>query len=153
MSNIYIDYFKSPIGWIEVKASDKAVTFVSYVQKLGVSNSNLMTDSCISQLEEYFLGQRQEFDLLLYFNGTLFQKNVWNALQIVLYGKTCSYFDIAIKVNSPKAVRAVGNTNRINPISIIIPCHRVIGKNKNLVGYAGGIDKKEWLLNHEKKFI
>ena len=85
-------------------------------------------------------------------DGTEFQKKVWGGLQTIAYGQTCSYKDIAEMIQNPKACRAVGNANNKNPISIIIPCHRVIGADKKLVGYGGGLDKKIWLLNHEENF-
>ena len=104
-------------------------------------------------MNEYFSGERKKFDLPLYFEGTEFQKSVWNELRKIPYGTTVSYKDIAEGINNEKAVRAVGNANNKNKIMIIVPCHRVIGKNGKLVGFAGGLDKKEFLLEHEKKFM
>ena len=102
------------------------------------------------QLQEYFAGQRNVFDLPLDFAGTDFQKKVWQALLNIPYGQTRSYRDIAEQVGNIKAVRAVGAANGKNPISIIAPCHRVIGRSGKLVGFAGGLDKKEILLNIER---
>ncbi|WP_018931229.1 methylated-DNA--[protein]-cysteine S-methyltransferase [Gracilibacillus lacisalsi] len=104
----------------------------------------------ISQLTQYFNGERKTFSIPYKFYGTPFQQKVWQALAKVEYGKTCSYLDIAKSVDSPKAVRAVGGANNKNPISIIIPCHRVIGKNGKLIGYGGGLNKKEYLLELER---
>lgn len=101
------------------------------------------------QLAEYFSGQRKVFDLPLEFTGTDFQKRVWSALLTIPYGETRSYADIAKQVGSPKAVRAVGLANSKNPISIIVPCHRVIGSDGKLTGYAGGLHNKEYLLRLE----
>lgn len=112
---------------------------------------NILTEECISQLKDYFSGKSRKFHLKLYLSGKEFQLLVWKQLQKIPYKKTLSYSDVAKKISIPKAIRAVGNTNRINPISIIIPCHRVIGKNKDLVGYAGGFENKKYLLEHEKK--
>jgi len=102
------------------------------------------------QLKEYFLRQREEFDIPLKFQiGTDFQRKVWKALQSIPYSKLCSYSDIAQRINSPKAVRAVGAANGKNPIPIIIPCHRVIGKSGKLVGFSSGLDLKRRLLKLE----
>ena len=101
------------------------------------------------QLNEYFRGERKKFDLPLALCGTPFQLKVWEALQTIPYGETRSYKEIAIQVGSPKGCRAVGMANNKNPIPIIIPCHRVVGGNGKLVGYAGGLDKKEYLLEVE----
>ena len=103
------------------------------------------------QLPAYFNGERQKFDLPLDAAGTPFQLKVWEALRQIPYGETRSYKDIAIAVENPKGVRAIGMANNRNPISIITPCHRVIGTSGKLVGYAGGLHLKEYLLNHETK--
>jgi methylated-DNA-[protein]-cysteine S-methyltransferase len=94
-----------------------------------------------------------EFDLKFILKGTEFQESVWKALGKIPYGQTVSYKDIASAVNNKKAVRAVGNANRLNPMAIILPCHRVIGSNGKLVGYGGGLWRKEWLLEHEHKVL
>lgn len=107
-----------------------------------------LTDA-INQLEEYFEGNRHTFELSLYLCGTPFQLKVWDALQEIPYGETKTYKEVAQMIGKPKAVRAVGTANNRNPIPIIIPCHRVIGSNGTLVGYGGGIDKKEHLLEVE----
>ena len=107
---------------------------------------------CKNQLQEYFEGKRKEFDLNIKFiKGTEFQISVWKALSNISYGEKITYKSIAEKINNPKAVRAVGGANNKNPIAIIIPCHRVVGSNGKMVGYAGGIDKKEYLLKLEEK--
>lgn len=103
------------------------------------------------QLREYFAGTRQQFDLPLDFEGTVFQKKVWQALRDIPFGETRSYRDIAAQVGNIKAVRAVGAANGKNPISIIAPCHRVVGVNGKLVGFAGGLNNKEILLGLEKQ--
>lgn len=103
------------------------------------------------QLEEYFKGERREFSLPLKVDGTEFRKKVWNALLEIPYGSTCSYKELAEAVNNPKAVRAVGGANHNNPISIIIPCHRVIGADGSLTGYGGGLEVKKYLLELEEK--
>jgi len=104
------------------------------------------------QLEEYFDGKRQTFDLPLTFHGTTFKVNVWETLQTIPYGKTCSYGEIAAMIEKPKAYRAVGMANHTNQIAIIVPCHRVIGHDGSLTGYAGGLELKQKLLELEQKY-
>lgn len=104
------------------------------------------------QLQEYFCGQRKTFNLPLFAEGTAFQQKVWQALQAIPYGQVASYKEIAVRVGNPKACRAVGMANHNNPICIIVPCHRVVGTNGKLTGYAGGIDIKEKLLDLEKHY-
>lgn len=102
------------------------------------------------QLDEYFAGKRREFDVPLKPAGTPFQQRVWSELVKIPYGNTLTYIELARRIGQPTASRAVGNANGRNPVSIIVPCHRVVGGNGKLTGYAGGLDKKEWLLNHER---
>jgi methylated-DNA-[protein]-cysteine S-methyltransferase len=104
----------------------------------------------IDQLAEYFAGDRDSFDLPLEPEGTEFQRAVWNALGEIPFGETRSYGEIAVAVGRPKAARAVGMANNRNPIAVIVPCHRVIGAGGALVGYAGGLERKTWLLDHER---
>ena len=106
-----------------------------------------------TQLQEYFAGSRRVFDLPLASDGTGFQRSVWAALREVPYGQTASYAQIAARVGSPTAYRAVGSANGRNPLSIIVPCHRIVGANGLLIGYAGGIDAKRWLLAHERAHL
>jgi methylated-DNA-[protein]-cysteine S-methyltransferase len=108
---------------------------------------------CKKQLQDYFNGQRLQFDLPLSPAGTPFQNKVWNALQQIPFGETISYLELARRLGDPKVIRAAGTANGKNPIAIIIPCHRVIGSNGDLVGYAGGLENKKWLLEHEQKCI
>lgn len=105
----------------------------------------------ISQLRAYFAKELSDFELPLKATGTAFQEKVWQSLTTIPYGETISYKNIAERIQTPKAVRAVGLANGKNPISIIIPCHRVIGTNGKLVGYGGGLPRKQWLLTHEAK--
>jgi methylated-DNA-[protein]-cysteine S-methyltransferase len=111
--------------------------------------SNTVLRNVMHQLDEYFEKEREKFDLPLMPSGTEFQRNVWDALQHVPFGQTASYKEIAERVGDVKAVRAVGGANGKNPIPIIIPCHRIIGSDEHMVGYAGGLWRKEWLLKHE----
>jgi methylated-DNA-[protein]-cysteine S-methyltransferase len=103
----------------------------------------------VRQLEEYFAGNRRDFDLPLYLNGTLFQQRVWRALTEIPYGETWSYGELAKRIGNPNASRAVGLANGRNPIAILVPCHRVIGADGSLTGYGGGVERKQWLLAHE----
>lgn len=147
---IYVQYLNSPIGWLQVSASQQGVTAIDFDSPSEQpERPNEHSQQCVLQLQEYFAGERQLFELTLVPQGTDFQLSVWQALQKIPYGQSCSYLDIALAINNPKAVRAVGAANGRNPIPIIIPCHRVIGKNGSLVGFSGGMDKKIWLLKHE----
>lgn len=147
---MYTDYMESPLGLIECKASEKGITQLIFCgdQKNEIKASEV-TDCCKQQLAEYFDGQRMDFDVKLDAQGTDFQKEVWRCLSDITFGKTKTYQDIAKMVNRPKGSQAVGGANGRNPISIIVPCHRVIGKNGSLTGYAGGLERKLWLLAHE----
>ncbi len=148
---IYYYKYNSIIGDIFISADDEALLSVGFKPIENNNNKqNIIIKKTIKQLDEYFSGKREIFNLPMNPSGTEFQKRVWDELQKIPYGQTRSYKDIAIAIGNPKAYRAVGNANNKNPIGIIIPCHRVIGSNKKLTGYAGGIDKKEKLLNMEK---
>ena len=114
--------------------------------------TSAVIDSARRQLDEYFSGKRKVFDIPLLFLGTSFQKRVWQTLVNIPYGKTVSYSDLAKQIGMPSAVRAVANANRANAISIFVPCHRVIGSNGTLTGYAGGLSAKQYLLQLENAF-
>ena len=144
-------YYHSPLGWIEIQASHEVVTslfFCDEQKKDELNNSDILT-KCVYQLDDYFNGRRMNFDIPVHQEGTLFQQDVWNALMDIPFGTTVSYSDVARKLNNPLSVRAVGAANGQNKIWIIVPCHRVIGANGSLTGYAGGIERKKWLLAHE----
>jgi methylated-DNA-[protein]-cysteine S-methyltransferase len=147
---MYTDYLKSPLGLVEIKASEKGLTQVIFCgDEMTDINANIITDRCKLQLQEYFDGQRKVFDLPLDAQGTDFQKAVWACLSKIPFAETFSYLDIAKLVDRPKGSQAVGGANGRNPISIIVPCHRVVGSNGALTGYAGGLERKLWLLEHE----
>lgn len=153
MNKKYYGYYESPIGILKVESSECALLGVNFVDKVEEPvDENEFLLRIINQLEEYFKGKRRSFDVEIEFDGTDFQKNAWRALMEIPYGKTISYKEQAIKIGNEKAVRAIGGANGKNKIAIIVPCHRVIGSNKTLTGYNGGINKKEWLLNHEMQF-
>ena len=147
---MYTDYLETPLGTVEIKASQKGITQVIFsgTEKSTIKSSKI-TDDCKKQLKEYFEGKRKTFDLPLNPQGTAFQKSIWASLEKIPFGRVLSYRDIADMISNRKAVRAVGAANGRNPIGIIIPCHRVIGSDGSLTGYAGGIERKLWLLKHE----
>ncbi len=147
---IYTDYLNTPIGTMKIQASLQGVIRVDFSAPEGDSvQASELTDRCKQQLKEYFDGQRRLFDLPLDQPGSPVQRTVWRCLKKIPYGEVVSYADVAVMANSPKAVRAVGAANGKNPIGIIVPCHRVIGSNGTLTGYAGGLERKAWLLRHE----
>ncbi|NQY86993.1 MAG: methylated-DNA--[protein]-cysteine S-methyltransferase [Colwellia sp.] len=158
---MYYTYYKSPLGDIALTANEQgltALTFISskktedykalLISKNYQNNPEKFTQVC-QQLTEYFSGERKEFDLPLAATGTPFQQKVWQALCAIKQGETKTYAWLAKKINNEKAVRAVGSANGANPIALIVPCHRVIGSNGKLTGYAGGLALKAKLLMHE----
>ena len=150
MSHVYYDYFKSPIGWIEIGGSEAAINCISFVEKPRKHyETHSIITRAIPQIRQYFAKQRREFDLPLQLQGTAFQRQTWQQLLTVPYGQTASYKEIAAAIDRPRAVRAVGAANGKNPISIVVPCHRIIGSSGALVGYGSGLWRKEWLLKHE----
>lgn len=153
MKNIY--YYNTKIGRIGIEENGIAITKLDFINKdlqeeIIEKNETDLLKKAISELNEYLEGKRSSFDLPLDPKGTEFQKKVWNALKEIPYGETRSYGEIAKTIGNEKASRAVGMANNKNPIAIIVPCHRVIGANGKLVGYAGGLDIKEKLLQLEK---
>ncbi len=151
----YKAYYVSEIGTIEIVGTGSDILSVNFLDDPAndlVKVPECM-EPCVTQLNEYFQGKRKEFSLPFQLHGTDFEKKVWKALLDIPYGSTQAYSDIADKIGHKKASRAVGNANRKNNIAIIIPCHRVIGSNGSLTGYACGIWRKKWLLEHEKKHL
>lgn len=150
MHKQYYGYYESPIGWIEVICSQDAVVSVKFTAaEKKMAETNWIMEKTLLQLDEYFKGTRKAFDLEFLLEGTRFQKQVWQQLGEIPYGTTLSYKELAAKTGNEKAMRAVGSTNGKNPLWIILPCHRVIGSNGALTGYAGGLYRKKWLLEHE----
>ena len=147
-------YYKSPIGIINVLYAEEGVYKITLVKSIPKDyfeeRKNDLGDKVISELKEYFNGQRKIFDFPLVIIGTDFQRTVWKELRKINYGETKTYSDIAKNIGKPNACRAVGNANNKNPFMIVIPCHRVIGKNKNSGGYAFGVDIRDKLLELEK---
>jgi methylated-DNA-[protein]-cysteine S-methyltransferase len=153
MKNIFV--YKTEIGELAIADNGKAITELYFKNKIDLKGKNIeeteLIKKAFNEFKEYLTGARKNFDISLEPEGTEFQLKVWEALKSIPYGETCSYKDIAEKVGSPKAYRAVGLANNKNPISILIPCHRVIGSNGKLIGYGGGLDVKEFLLKLEKE--
>lgn len=151
MRDLCVKYMESPIGIIEIAGTADAITDLNFVDKRqkADSPSNDVLEEAAEQLREYFNAVRKEFTVPLQLEGTEFQKKVWRALLTVGYGKKVSYRYLAEAVGNQRAVRAVGAANGKNPISIIVPCHRIVGSDGSLTGYGGGIWRKEWLLRHE----
>ncbi|WP_420603369.1 methylated-DNA--[protein]-cysteine S-methyltransferase [Flagellimonas sp.] len=143
-------YLQTPIGLAEFEGDENGLSAVRVLDQekpIGIIPEAL--EDAVYQFQEYFEGKRENFDLKLNPSGTDFQKNVWKLLQEIPFGKTVSYLELSKKLGDPKAIRAVASANGKNPLWIIVPCHRVIGSNGDLVGYAGGLHRKKWLLEHE----
>lgn len=146
-------FYNSPLGLLVIVADEKGITEISFVdgkhKAIPSNTSNKFLKDCIKQLDEYFQGKRKNFELQLNPHGTDFQKKVWRELLKIPFGQTSSYGEVAQRIKNLKAVRAVGQAIGKNPIAIVIPCHRVIGSDGSLTGYASGLHRKEWLLRHE----
>lgn len=151
---MYKGYYQSPIGIVEILTDSDSVVELSFTeQKAGETAADApeILKAALQQIEEYFQGSRKSFDLKLNAKGTEFQQKVWQQLIQVPYGNTACYGEIAAAVGNQKASRAVGGANNKNRIAIVIPCHRIVGADGSMTGYAGGIWRKEWLLQHEKE--
>jgi methylated-DNA-[protein]-cysteine S-methyltransferase len=143
-------YYKSPIGFLRIISNERDIIKIEFSDEyFKMKMIPIQIQNCISQLDEYFKGERQKFTVGINPAGTEFQSKVWNLLLKIPFGKTMSYLDQSKQFGDDKAIRAIASANGKNPIPIIIPCHRVIGNNGKLTGYAGGLLKKQWLLEHE----
>jgi methylated-DNA-[protein]-cysteine S-methyltransferase len=147
-------FFKTPVGWLKIVTAETTVLEIDYIDQA----ENKLTPhgyavEVIKQLQEYFAGQRKEFDLNLQRSAPEFTMKVWRALQDIPYGQVKTYQQVAQSLANPQAARAVGNACHVNPLAIVVPCHRVIGSSPKVGGYASGIDKKNWLIKHEQKFL
>jgi methylated-DNA-[protein]-cysteine S-methyltransferase len=152
---IYTTFYNSPLGLLKLAATTDFVCGLSFVEeKMPIETEKVVVlpaflQICTTQLNEYFAHTRKEFTLPLQPQGTDFQQVVWQELQKIPFGKTISYMMLAKRLGNEKVIRAAGTANGKNPIAIIIPCHRVIGADGSLTGYAGGLHRKKWLLEHE----
>lgn len=144
----------SPVGRLVLLAEAEALTAISFQARparAAEAPGHPLLQRAAAQLEEYFAGKRQEFDLPLAPAGTPFQRAVWKELGTIGFGATCSYAELARSLGKPSASRAVGAANGQNPLAIVVPCHRVVGADGSLTGYAGGLPAKRWLLDHERE--
>jgi methylated-DNA-[protein]-cysteine S-methyltransferase len=155
MDTITYTYYKSPLGLLKIGGTDQYINEITFVESeddiVEAGTPTALLNQCVEQLIEYFNGKRKAFDLPVYQKGTEFQEKVWSELLNINYGRTINYMDLAKRLGNPKSIRAAASTNGKNHICIIVPCHRVIGTNMTLVGYAGGLWRKKWLLEHENK--
>ena len=160
--NVEIAYYQSPLGALEIRSTGSAISEILFVNswkgaKINeaelsfVKPKSAIIKSCIKQLDEYFAGKRTEFTVHIAQVGTDFQQQVWTELCKIPYGRTISYMELSKRIGNVKAIRAVGTANGNNSICIIVPCHRVIGSNGELVGYGGDLWRKKWLLEYENK--
>lgn len=145
---------KSPLGFTKIVGDKDGIcniTILNSEEKV-TDVIPIELEDCVIQLNEYFEGSRKQFDLKLHAEGTPFQKKVWEYIEQIPYGKTISYLDLSKQLGDLKAIRAVANANSKNPLWIVVPCHRVIGSDGSLTGYAGGLHRKKWLLDHENPY-
>lgn len=146
-------YYHSPVGWLELSATAKGLSKIifknSEPEEMSENDSYPVIAETIKQLNGYFAGNLTQFDIPLDLQGSDFEVQVWKQLLTIPFGHTVTYGEISKILNNPKAIRAVGTTIGRNPLVIVVPCHRVIGANDRMVGFGGGIWRKEWLLKHE----
>ncbi len=147
-------YINSPLGITKIEGDENGITSVSVLNTEETVSDVIpeVLEDCVFQLKEYFEGNRKQFSLKLNPQGTPFQNSVWEALLTIPYGKTTSYLSLSKQLGDVKAIRAVANANGKNPLWIIVPCHRVIGSDGSLTGYAGGLHRKKWLIEHESPY-
>lgn len=144
-------YLHTPLGIAEITGDENGISKISVFDKkeIAIPETPIELQEAVGQLNDYFLGKRSDFTFKLNPSGTEFQKKVWTALQQIPFGKTMSYQELSIQLGDVKAIRAVASANGKNPLWIVVPCHRVIGTDGSLTGYAGGLWRKKWLLDHE----
>ena len=144
----------SPLGFTKIVGNEDGIASVTVLNSEEKTTDiiPIELEDCVIQLNEYFEGTRKAFNIKLNANGTNFQKRVWKQLEEIPHGKTTSYLEISKQLGNVKAIRAVANANGKNPLWVIVPCHRVIGSDGSLTGYAGGLHRKQWLLEHESPY-
>ena len=152
---IHTVHYLSPLGVIQLQEEDGKLIVASFINDSTVTKTETVTSSvlneAIKQLDEYFAGTRKEFELPLHPSGTEFQQTVWKQLLKIPFAETITYLHMAKRLGNVKSIRAAASANGKNPLAIIIPCHRVVGADGKLTGYAGGLHRKQWLLDHESK--
>lgn len=155
----YITEIETPVGMMVAAATEAGICILEFSDRKRImlqsdyqKAENEHLKNLKKELGEYFSGKRKEFTVPLDPDGTTFQKQVWNALCKIPFGSAISYYSLAEKLGNPLSIRAAANANARNPVSVLIPCHRVIGADGHLTGYAGGLWRKKWLLEHEGKF-
>jgi methylated-DNA-[protein]-cysteine S-methyltransferase len=158
MDEVCSAYYQSPLGLLHIAGTDHYINEISFVDTIEkpAHDTNRRRHStvliqCIEQLIQYFHGERRVFEFAVYQEGSAFQKKVWDELIGIPFGKTISYLELSRRLGDTKAIRAAASANGKNHIAIVVPCHRVIGSRNDLVGYAGGIWRKKWLLEHEAR--
>jgi methylated-DNA-[protein]-cysteine S-methyltransferase len=153
----YIAYYQNPLGWATIQSDGIFINSISCLDTethKPLANPSDLPEvilEAIKQLDEYFAGKRINFDFPIQQKGTDFQQGVWKNLLDIPFGKTISYLELSRRIGDEKAIRAVGTTNGKNKLWIVVPCHRVIGSDGSLTGYSGGLWRKKWLLEHERK--
>lgn len=151
-SSQYYGYLASPLGFLKIEASNSGIASLSFVEEMdSEEHINDIIRDCKEELDEYFLGARKEFTIPIDIGCSTFQYQILEYVRTIPFGSTTSYSQIARSLSMPKSSRAIGMANSKNKILIIIPCHRIIGQSRTLVGYAGGLSRKHWLLEHEAK--
>lgn len=155
MNQVSYTYYQSPAGLLKIGGTENYISQISFIENneeyIELCGNNSLLNKCVEELNEYFNGQRVSFDIPIYQKGTDFQTKVWNELLNINFGKTISYMTLAKRLGDANCIRAAASGNGKNQICIIVPCHRVIGTDQSLVGYAGGLQRKRWLLGHENK--
>lgn len=149
----YVSFLETPIGVLRILSNGNGITEIKFMDFAGPEDPDPHTESAKTQLREYFEGHRSSFQLELELNGSSFEQKVWGQLLEIPQGSTTTYGSIARKIGDANASQAVGKANGKNPIAVVVPCHRVIGSDQKLVGYAGGLERKEWLLKHERALL
>ena len=154
MTLLFHTYYNSPAGLLKISGTEHHINNIAFIADDPIAHSttsNPLLDGCVEQLAEYFKGKRQKFTVPIYQPGTQFQQLVWDEVSKTNFGKTVSYMSLAKNLGDPKCIRAAASGNGKNNICIIVPCHRVVGTNQSLTGYAWGLPRKKWLLDHENK--
>jgi methylated-DNA-[protein]-cysteine S-methyltransferase len=147
----YFLYIETPVGAMKISGTETGISAAEFRETTEATSTEVpqILHTCAAQLQEYYTGKRMQFDLPLQQSGTEFQQRVWNELTKIPFGKTISYLELARRLGDEKVIRAAGTANGKNNLAVIVPCHRVIGSDGSLTGYAGGLHRKEWLLRHE----